>query len=166
MNIPDPFTSRNVYEKIATLSPKVLTSQGSITAKAENKETHSFVVNKTMPYMYLAFQYKGGCISLHSVSVDYYRCTHKALSSSLVELPATVSPANGSLQVKGSCAQNTKPLTNTSDLYGFCKADGEWSTDMYHGQCGCDVGYGKVSSGGSGAECRGENYNLFLHTGS
>jgi hypothetical protein len=150
--IPDPHTSRGVYDKIGTFNPKVLTI-GSIT-KAENKNTYSVIVDAAKPYVYLAFHYKGGCVSLYSASVHYYRCLSMALSSTLVQLPLTTSPANGSLRVKGSCAQRTNPLTNESDLYGYCKADGEWSIERYHVECGCDKGYVKVLVN-SGAECKG-----------
>ncbi|XP_031575449.1 ephrin type-A receptor 7-like isoform X2 [Actinia tenebrosa] len=152
-SFPNPYTNLGIFEKIGTSSPKVLTT-GSLDQAQRNKETFSAMVNK--PYAYLALYYQGGCVKLFSVSVQYYQCPSIKLSSNLVQLPQTIAPANNSTKVKGSCssAQHLKPLTNESDLYGYCQDDGEWSTDRYHGECGCDYGYGKVATVSGGSECR------------
>ncbi|XP_031575474.1 ephrin type-B receptor 1-B-like isoform X2 [Actinia tenebrosa] len=155
-SLPDPYKNLDIFEKIGTSSPKVLSTAGNLDQAQRNKETFSVMVDAAKPYVYLAFHYQGGCVKLFSVTVQYYKCPSIKLSSNLVKLPQTIAPADNSTKVKGSCssAQHLKPLTNESDLYGYCQEDGEWSTDRYRGECGCDYGYGKVATVSAGSECR------------
>jgi len=150
--VPDPATTPEVYKLFGTTKPNVLTVR--YFNKAENTETYYFLTNATTPNYYLAIQYRGGCFKLYGVTVSYSVCQSLALPSGIIQLPLTVAPANGSIQVSGSCAQHVQPLANNSALYGYCKADGEWNTNMFRGECWCDAGYGKYSVG-LGAECKG-----------
>lgn len=152
--IPDPYLTRgSFYEKIGTLKPKVISVPKL--QEAQNFETHSFKIRPGNNYVYLALHYRGGCLVVYGVHVHYYRCPSLALSSSLIQLPLTTSPANGSVQVKGSCTEHAEPMTNVNDLFGYCEADGKWSKDLNRGECLCEAGFEKVFVN-SGSECKGK----------
>ncbi|XP_048585722.1 ephrin type-A receptor 4 [Nematostella vectensis] len=150
--VPDPNNSPSgTYSKIGTLNATKLSSLGN---KTQNVQTLSLILENSKPYVYLSLHYKGGCLAVQSILVEYFRCADMALPSSLVQLGATVAPANNSIKVSGACAPNSKQVSGAGDLYGYCQSDGEWSSGLFSGECQCDAGHQNTTTGGGGAECQ------------
>ena len=156
--IPDPYSNPKVYDKVGMVNPQFVAYPKI--DKIKNLETHPFEIKPGYSYVYLALHYTGGCFVVYGLSAHYYQCPSKAMSKSLIQLPQTMSPLKGPLQVKGSCARHAKPRTNEDDLYGYCEAEGRWSEDSYKGVCLCEAGYHEVNSS-SGTECKGKFYFIY-----
>ncbi|EDO39124.1 predicted protein [Nematostella vectensis] len=150
---PDPNNSPpQTYSKMGTLNAtKLWTSFGN---KTQNVQTLSLILENSKPYVYLALHYKGGCLAVQSILVEYFRCMNMTLPSTLVQLGATVAPANNSINVSGACAPNSKQVSGAGDLYGYCQSDGEWSSGLFSGECQCEAGHQNTTTGGGGAECQ------------
>ena len=54
----------------------------------------------------------------------------------LVDYPATLAPASGSVTVTTQCADNAR--RTSSSLNAFCNSDGTWSGNP---RCQCNSGY-------------------------
>lgn len=150
--LPEPFSMPQEYEKFATTKPNITVV--SVT-KPDNTETYSFLANSSALYYYLAIQSRGGCFILYNLTISYSVCPSLALPSGLIQLPRTMAPVSGSIQVSGSCAANAQPLDKNMTLYGECNANGEWSSNVTSGECWCKAGYGKYLVGLS-ANCKGQ----------
>ncbi|EDO39123.1 predicted protein [Nematostella vectensis] len=150
---PDPNNSPpGTYSKIGTLNATKLWT--SFVNKTQNVQTFSLILENSKPYVYLALHYNGGCLAVQSILVEYFRCADMTLPSTLVQLRATVAPANNSINVSGACAPNSKQVSGAGDLYGYCQSDGEWSSGLFSGECQCDAGHQNTTTGGGGAECQ------------
>ncbi|XP_020902227.1 ephrin type-B receptor 1-B [Exaiptasia diaphana] len=150
--VPEPWQTPDVYHIFGITSP-TNRSTGSLSRNFANTEKHSFLTNPSTPYYYLAIQYQGGCFELYSVTISYSVCPSLALPTGLIQLPRTIAPANGTIRVPGSCAENAQPLADNATLYGNCKANGEWSSQVISDRCLCKAGYGRYLNG-SGAVCK------------
>ncbi|KAK3735399.1 hypothetical protein QZH41_013394, partial [Actinostola sp. cb2023] len=159
--IPDPYSNPKVYDKVGMVNPQFVAYPKI--DKIKNLETQPFEIKPGYSYVYLALHYTGGCFVVYGLSAHYYQCPSKAMSKSLIQLPQTMSPLKGPLQVKGSCARHAKPRTNEDDLYGYCEAEGRWSEDSYKGVCLCEAGYHEVNSS-SGTECKACPSGTFKNT--
>ncbi|XP_048581123.1 ephrin type-B receptor 1-B isoform X2 [Nematostella vectensis] len=138
---PNPYLDSELFKRIGTLKPTVVKYDKN--DPGDNRNSVSVVLANTTQYVYFALHYTGGCIGVKDFIVSYNQCPKMALSSSLVELPRTVSPAKGSQKVKGNCVAHSQPLTDESELYGYCQSNGEWSPAMYTSRhrCMCHAGY-------------------------
>ncbi|XP_028518913.1 ephrin type-B receptor 2 isoform X2 [Exaiptasia diaphana] len=151
--VPEPWKTLEVYQVFGTTSATNL-STGSLSRSFANTETYSFLTNSSTPYHYFAMQYRGGCFELYSVTISYSVCPSIALPTGLVQLPRTISPANGTIEVSGRCLENAvQPLANNATLYGHCQSNGEWGSEAAGGECLCKAGYGRYLNG-PGAVCK------------
>ncbi|XP_028518085.1 uncharacterized protein LOC110249358 [Exaiptasia diaphana] len=149
--VPEPNKNIESYQNFGTTKPRSISKD--LDKPELNNETYSFFTNRSTPYYYLAIRYQGGCFRLFEVVLSYSFCSSMALSSNLVHLTETIAPANGTIQIGGSCAQNAQPLADNMTLYGNCMANGEWSSHAIGGECLCMAGFGKYLNGTS-ASCK------------
>ncbi|XP_048586044.1 ephrin type-A receptor 4 isoform X3 [Nematostella vectensis] len=151
--VPDPNSSPSgTFSNIGTLNATKLWT--SLENKIQNVQTLSLILQNSKPYVYLALHYKGGCLAVQSILVEYFRCADMTLPSTLVQLGPTVAPANNSINVSGVCAPNSKQVSGAGDLHGYCQSDGEWSSGLFSGECQCEAGHQNTTTGGGGAECQ------------
>jgi len=123
---PDPLSNSAAYKKIAEIN--------QIT-DIRTSETISVLVEGK--HVILAFHNYGACSTLFSVKVTYNVCPDETLTSSLMSLPRTVTPANDSqpVRVKGNCDKDAVQVSGS--LYVHCESNGEWNTTGLEGKCIC-----------------------------
>ncbi|KXJ21040.1 Ephrin type-A receptor 3 [Exaiptasia diaphana] len=159
--IPNPYLNHSAYDLKSAVSPKYMVMGFTYEdikniRSSTNRETYRIDLRQGYPYVYIAFRYTGGCISVCRVSAQYYQCPAKTLSESLIRVPMTKAPPNGSERVRGQCFPYAQPESNGNEPFWLCEAEGKWSENSNIGMCICKAGYDKVNTSKREAECQGE----------
>ena len=93
----------------------------------------------------------GSCTRIEKITISYFVCEKNP--SSLLHLPRTVSPRNGTLRVNLACSLNA--LSPGSEKpYGLCSSKGKW---IKFSPCVCKQGYTLNLSG----DCTGKLLYMF-----
>lgn len=136
---PDPLANNATYHKIAKTAAPALGI----------KVIQTFRVDVKRKYIVLAFNDRGSCSVLFSVTVCYYVCPRLTHISNLVLLPQTVAPANNSKPVEVNCV--TAAFHKQGTLSLDCQSDGVWNISSLNGSCICPEGM--ENAGGKCEEC-------------
>ncbi|XP_046862211.1 uncharacterized protein LOC124455593 [Xenia sp. Carnegie-2017] len=83
----------------------------------------------------------GSCTTINKITISYFVCEKN--TSTLLHLPRTVAPSNGTLRVNLSCPSNALSLGGEQP-YGLCSSKGKWTKLS---QCICKKGYTLNSAG-------------------
>ncbi|KXJ21015.1 Ephrin type-A receptor 2 [Exaiptasia diaphana] len=156
--IPNPYLNHGAYDLKSAVSPKYMVMGFAYEdmrniRSLTNVETYPIDLRQEYPYVYIAFRYTGGCISMSRVIAHYYQCPAKTLSESLIRVPMTMSPPCGSQGVRGQCFPYAQPESYGNEPFWFCEAEGKWSNNS-KGMCICKAGYDKVNTSKREAECQ------------
>ena len=140
---PNPLANNATYDKIAKTAAPALVI----------KVIQTFRVDVKRKYIALAFNDRGSCSVLFSVTVCYYVCPRLTHISSLVLLPQTVAPANNSKPVEVNCV--TAAFHKQGTLSLDCQSDGVWNISSLNGSCICPEGMENA-----GGKCEGIPRNI------
>ena len=99
------------------------------------EKIHNFAFEPKSDTFSILFVSAGSCTQIKDIDVYSYVCDNN--TSSGVNLPETIAPANGFQRVNVSCSASTLNLGN-DEAYGLCSSKGEWDIIS---PCMCKEGY-------------------------